>query len=329
MKSFESIVGHEQIIRHMRNSILQDKASHAYVLVGEPGAGKKTLANIYAMALQCENGGADPCQTCDSCRKADSKNHPDIIYVEHEKNDSIGVEEIRSQVVDDVLIRPYSGRYKIYIISDADKMTVQAQNAILKTIEEPPDYAVFLLLTTNVDALLPTIRSRCVRLDVRPVEDGLVKQYLIEKMNMPGYEAEVQAAFAQGNIGKAEDALDSAYFGEITRKALYILKYASRMEFHEWLDLLKSLVKERQNVYDCLDIFQLWFRDVLMFKATREVDHLVFKQEINFIKEQASQRSYEGIENVIDAADKAKTRLKANVSFELVIELLYLTIREN
>ena len=110
MKNFESIVGHEQIIRHMKNSILQGKASHAYILAGEPGAGKKTLANIYAMALQCESEGADPCQKCDSCRKANSKNHPDIIYVEHEKSNSIGVEEIRSQVVDDVSIRPYSGR---------------------------------------------------------------------------------------------------------------------------------------------------------------------------------------------------------------------------
>ncbi len=329
MKNFESIVGHEQIIRHMKNSILQGKASHAYILAGEPGAGKKTLANIYAMALQCESEGADPCQKCDSCRKANSKNHPDIIYVEHEKSNSIGVEEIRSQVVDDVSIRPYSGRYKIYIINDADKMTVQAQNAVLKTIEEPPDYAVFLLLTTNVDALLPTICSRCVRLDVRPVEDSLVKQYLIEKMHIPSYEAEVQTAFAQGSIGKAQQAADSDHFGETSQKALYILKYASRMEVHEWIDLLKELAAQQQNVYDYLDIFQVWFRDVLMFKATREVDHLVFKQEINFIKEQASQRSYEGLENAIDAADKAKIRLRANVNFELVMELLYLTIREN
>ena len=100
------------------------------------------------------------------------------------------------------------------------------------------------------------------------------------------------------------------------------------MEVHEWIDLLKELAAQ-QNVYDYLDIFQVWFRDVLMFKATREVDHLVFKQEINFIKEQASQRSYEGLENAIDAADKAKIRLRANVNFELVMELLYLTIREN
>lgn len=328
MKDFEAVVGHGQVIRHMKNSILEDKVSHAYLLVGEPGAGKKTLANVYAMALQCERGGPDPCQTCDSCRKANSKNHPDIIYVEHEKSNSIGVEEIRSQVVDDVSIRPYSGRYKIYIIAEADKMTQQAQNAILKTIEEPPDYGVFLLLAANADALLPTIRSRCVRLDVRPVSDRMVKQYLMDRMHVSSYEAELEAAFAQGNIGKAREAADSAYFGNLTRKALHVLKNAQKMSIQEWVDILKSLSADQQSIYDYLDIFQMWFRDVLIFKATREVDNLVFKGEINSIKEQASQYSYENIENIIDAADKARIRLQANVNFELAMELLFLTIRE-
>lgn len=328
MKDFEAIVGHEQIISHMKNSILQDKVSHAYVLVGEAGAGKKTLANIYAMALQCEKGGSVPCKTCDSCKKANSKNHPDIIYVEHEKSGSISVEEIRSQAVDDVAIRPYSGRYKIYVIGDADKMTPQAQNALLKTIEEPPAYAVFLLLTVNADALLPTIQSRCVRLDVRPVSDAQVKRYLVENMHVPDYEADLGTAFAQGNIGRAKQAADASYFDDMARKAIHILKYASSMEIHEWVEALANMAKEPDMIYDYLNIFQVWFRDVLMFKATREVDYLVFKREINAIKQQASQHSYEGIENIIRAADKAKTRLQANVNFDLAMELLFLTIRE-
>lgn len=328
MKDFGSIIGHEQIISHMKNSILQDKVSHAYVLVGEAGAGKKTLANIYAMALQCEKGGDVPCKICDSCKKANSKNHPDIIYVEHEKSGSISVEEIRSQAVDDVAIRPYSGRYKIYVISDADKMTPQAQNALLKTIEEPPAYAVFLLLTVNADALLPTIQSRCVRLDVRPISDAQVKRYLVENMHVPDYEADLGTAFAQGNIGRAKQAADASYFDDMARKAIHILKYASSMEIHEWVEALANMAKEPDMIYDYLNIFQMWFRDVLMFKATREVDYLVFKREINAIKQQASQHSYEGIENIIRAADKAKTRLQANVNFDLAMELLFLTIRE-
>ncbi len=114
----------------------------------------------------------------------------------------------------------------------------------------------------------------------------------------------------------------------MTQNALRILKYANTMEVYELSDAIKSLSEEKQNINDYLDIFQFWFRDVLMFKATQEVDNLVFKQEINFIREQAKQRSYENLENILDSIQKTKVRLKANVNFDLAFELLFLTIRE-
>ena len=114
----------------------------------------------------------------------------------------------------------------------------------------------------------------------------------------------------------------------MTQNALKILKYANTIEVYELSDSIKALSAEKQNINDYLDIFQFWFRDVLMFKATKEIDNLVFKQEINFIKEQASQRSYENLEKILDSIQKTKVRLKANVNFELALELLFLTIRE-
>ena len=114
----------------------------------------------------------------------------------------------------------------------------------------------------------------------------------------------------------------------MTQNALKILKYANTMEVYELSDTIKSLSGEKQNINDYLDIFQFWFRDVLMFKATQEVDNLVFKQEINFIREQAKQRSYENLEKILDSIQKTKVRLKANVNFDLAFELLFLTIRE-
>lgn len=328
MTGFESIVGHEEIIRHMKNSIEMGKVSHSYIFAGEPGAGKKLLARTFAITLQCAQGKTDPCLECDSCKRALSKNHPDIIYVNHEKPNTISVEDVRTQVVDDVVIKPYSGRYKIYIIPDAEKMTPQAQNAILKTIEEPPSYAIFLLLANNIEALLPTIQSRCVRLDVRAVSDSLVKDYLMEHLHVPDYQAEVDASFAQGNIGKAEAAATSSDFENLTGSALHILKNVQDMEIHELVEAIRDLSADKQIIFDYLDLFQIWFRDVLMFKATREIDNLVYKQEINYIKEQASERSYEGLEKILDAIEKAKVRLRANVNFDLVMELLFLTIRE-
>ena len=329
MKGFQSIVGHEEIIKHMKNSIAMGKVSHSYIFAGEAGSGKKLLARTYAMALQCESGDAEPCLKCDSCKRAISKNHPDIIYVTHEKPNTISVEEVRTQIVDDVAIKPYYGKYKIYILPEEEKMTPQAQNAILKTIEEPPAYGIFMLLTNNVDMLLPTIQSRCVRLDVKPVSDDLVKKHLMENLHVTDYQADVDASFAQGNIGKAEAAAQSAEFENITGNALEILKKIPDMEMADLIEYVKKLTSEKDSIYDYLDLFQMWFRDVLMFKATYEVDNLIYKQEINTIKEQARVRSYEGLEKILEAIDRAKIRLRANVNFETAMQLLFLTIREN
>ena len=329
MKGFQSIVGHEEIIKHMKNSIAMGKVSHSYIFAGEAGSGKKLLARTYAMALQCESGDAEPCLKCDSCKRAISKNHPDIIYVTHEKPNTISVEEVRTQIVDDVAIKPYYGKYKIYILPEAEKMTPQAQNAILKTIEEPPAYGIFMLLTNNVDMLLPTIQSRCVRLDVKPVSDDLVKKHLMENLHVTDYQADVDASFAQGNIGKAEAAAQSAEFENITGNALEILKKIPDMEMADLIEYVKKLTSEKDSIYDYLDLFQMWFRDVLMFKATYEVDNLIYKQEINTIKEHARVRSYEGLEKILEAIDRAKIRLRANVNFETAMQLLFLTIREN
>lgn len=328
MEGFKAIVGHEEVINHLQSAITADKVSHAYIFSGEPGSGKKLIATTFAMTLQCEEKGTDPCLKCDSCKRALSKNHPDIIGVVHEKQNSISIEEIRRQVVDDVIVKPYQGPYKIYIINDADKMTPQAQNALLKTIEEPPAYAIIMLLTNNINGLLPTILSRCVRLDLKVIQDSLVKNYLMERLHIPDYQAEVDASFAQGNIGKAKKAATSEEFATMTRNVLQLLRYVNDMDVYELVEAMKELAPDKENVYDYLDLFLLWFRDVLMFKATRDVDNLVFKQEINLIKEQARERSYEGLEKILDAVEKAKVRLRANVNFDLVMELLFLTIRE-
>ena len=229
--------------------------------------------------------------------------------VSHEKPGTITIDEIRDQVINDIDIRPYYSPYKIYIIADADLMTPQAQNALLKTIEEPPEYAVILLLTNNIGGLLPTIQSRCVRLDLKVVDDGLVKKYLMEHLHVPDYQAEIDASFAQGSIGRAKEAATSQEFAEMTQNALRILKYANTMEVYELSDAIKSLSEDKQNINDYLDIFQFWFRDVLMFKATQEIDNLVFKQDINFIREQAKQRSYENLEKILDSIQKTKGQL--------------------
>ncbi len=203
MGSFKDVVGHKDIIKYIGNAVKMDQVSHAYILNGERGAGKKMLAHLFATTLLCENGGPDPCNTCHACRQAESGNHPDIIRVTHEKPNSISVDDIREQVNNTVMIKPYQGPYKVYIIDHAELLTPQAQNALLKTIEEPPQYVVIMLLTENADLLLPTITSRCVMLKLRYIRDTLIKKYLMETMKVPDYKADLCTAFAQGNMGRA------------------------------------------------------------------------------------------------------------------------------
>lgn len=329
MAGFRDIVGQEQIKEHLQNALNSGKISHAYIINGEKSSGKEFIAGVFAMALQCEKKGAEPCQECHSCKQALSANQPDIIKVMHEKPGTISVDDIRTQINNDVAIKPYSSPYKVYIVNEAEKMTPQAQNALLKTLEEPPEYAVILLLTANVNSLLPTILSRCVVLNMKPVSDMQVKKYLMEQLRVPDYKAEICVAFARGNVGKAKSLASSEDFENVKNEALGLLKYIREMELYEIIAAIRKITEYKLDVNDYLDIMAIWYRDVLLFKATRDVNSLIFRDELQAIRKVAGRSSYEGIESVIKAFEKAKNRLNANVNFELTMELLMLEIKEN
>ncbi|MBR1701604.1 MAG: DNA polymerase III subunit delta' [Lachnospiraceae bacterium] len=329
MAKFADIIGQEQMKEHLQNALASKKISHAYIINGEKSSGKEYIAKVFAMALQCEKGGTEPCQECRSCKQALSGNQPDIIRLNHEKPNTISVDDIRKQINGDVAIKPYSSPYKIYIINEAEKMNTQAQNALLKTLEEPPEYAVILLLTANINALLPTIVSRCVVLNMKPVADEKVRKFLMEELQIPDYKADVCVAFARGNVGKAKALASSEEFENVKNEALSLVKYIKDMELHEIMAAIKKIGEYKLEINDYFDIMAIWYRDVLLFKATKDVNHLVFREELTAIRKCAQRSSYEGIETIVKALDTAKHRLDANVNFELVMELLLLTIQEN
>lgn len=329
MTGFSNIIGHQQIIEHLQNAISMDKVSHAYIFNGPDKSGKMLLANNFAMALQCERHSTEACMECHSCKQTLSGNQPDIIYLHHEKPNTISVDDIRTQINHDIDIKPYASPYKIYIINEAEKMNQQAQNALLKTIEEPPAYAIILLLTTNADSFLPTILSRCVTLNIKVVPDQEIRNFLIKNYQVPDYQADVCIAFAQGNVGKAIQLARSEDFGEIKNSAVQLLKHVKEMELHELIDAVREISAYKLEINDYFDIMTIWYRDVLLYKATSDVNSLIFKDEVYDIKRQASKSSYEGIETIIKALDKAKQRLNANVNFDMVMDLLLMTIKEN
>lgn len=324
---FQDILGNDMVKDHFKKAIEGHKVSHAYILTGEAGMGRKSIANAFAMTLLCEKGGSEPCMVCHSCKQVLGGNHPDLIYVTHEKPASIGVDDIREQINDTIMIRPYSSYYKIYIVDEAEKMTVQAQNALLKTIEEPPSYAVILLITTNQEVFLPTILSRCIQLKLKPLKDFTVKSYLTEHLHVPDKEAEVCAAFARGNLGKAIHLSSSDEFKELYQKVMSVIKSVGDMDITMLLDCIREIKDQKFEMNDMLDLMQLWFRDVLMFKVTKDMNLLIFRDEYKAINEMGQKYDYAGLEEILNAVDLARTRLEANVNMELAMELLLLTIK--
>lgn len=329
MAGFRDIIGHEQIIGHLQSAIETGKVSHAYIFNGPEYSGKMMLASAFATALQCESDGERPCLQCRSCHQAADRNQPDIIYVTHEKPNTIGVDDVRVQINNDIAIKPYSSRYKVYIVDEAEKMNTQAQNALLKTIEEPPAYAVILLLTTNADSFLPTILSRCITLNLKAVKADVIRQYLMKHHQVPDYQADVCTAFAQGNVGKAIQLASSDSFNEMKASVMQLVKRLDDIDLYEFGGAIKQIGEYKLAITDYFDLIAIWFRDVLYMKATNDVNGLIFKDEVYDIKRQAARHSYQQIEAVLKALDTAKTRLNANVNFDLTMELLLLTIKEN
>lgn len=329
MPSFNDIIGQDQIKDHLKNAIEQDKVSHAYILSGEKYSGKEYIARIFSAALLCESKEDYPCGKCKSCSQALSDNNPDIIFVTHEKPNVIGVDDIREQLNGDIHIKPYYGKKKIYIVNEAEKMNQQAQNALLKTFEEPPEYAVILLLTTNSEEFLPTILSRAVTLPMKPVSDSLIKKYLMEEVRIPDYQADVCVAFSRGNIGKAAMLAADSAFDEVRNDTCTLLKRIKEMDAASVSAEAKKTVEKKAELDDFFDIITVWYRDVLLMKATNTGNDLIFREEIQYIKKVADAVSYEGIQNIISAIDLAKRRVSSNVNLELTMELLLLSIQEN
>ena len=327
MADFKDIIGHEQVIHHLQNAIRQKRFSHAYLLCGEEGSGKRLVAEAFAKTVLCEEGGIVACGKCKSCKQIESGNHPDFRPVVREKA-TLGVKEIREQVTADVQIKPYSSEYKIYLIDEAEKMTEEAQNALLKTIEEPPEYAVFLLSVSRQELLLQTILSRCVLLPFYPVATEKVKRFLMESKGIPDYLAEGAAAFSGGLPGRAVRFAESEEFTEQRKDVLRLVKYIDEMSMAEIMENVKLFAGRKEAADGYLEMMLLWYRDVLLYKATKDVNGLMFRDETEAIASQACKRSFENLQGITEALEQVKQRMKSNVNFENALELLLLYMKE-
>ncbi len=326
MYRLEDIIAQEEIVGYFRRSIRQNKISHAILISGQKHSGKKFMARIFASALCCERGGEDPCGECHSCKMAVTDNHPDIITVSHEKPASFGVDDVRKGINDDIVIKPYHSDRKIYLVPDASMMTPGAQNALLKTLEEPPSYAVIILLADNRETLLPTILSRCVSLSVKNIPNERIREYLRDSRRLSGGDMDLAVAFARGAIGRAVLLAESEEFSGYLRESVRLLSHAERLSASEELSFLKLIADNKGNEKDYLDFFRVWFRDVLLYKAVGDAQKLTFSDGRREIMRYAERLDYVELRDILDNIDGLEGDLNAGVSpvpgFELLIDLI-------
>lgn len=331
MKSFKNITGNDFIIKFLKNSIVHNRVSHAYIISGYEGVGKTLIAETFAKVLQCETGGTDACCNCRSCRSFESGNNPDIIYVtpsKKSKTKSIGVNDIREQVIEQVSIKPYEFRYKIFLIENADSMTIEAQNSFLKTLEEPPEYAIFLLMARNVEKFLPTILSRCVNVKIRPLSNGLVSDYILKNTDVKEERVELITEYAQGSIGKALTLSNSKEFMEMRECVTQTLVgLYGKNEFYATKAVDK--IDEYKNEKNLIDLMYLWYRDILSAKVLKDDKYIIQKDKKDIIFKEAGKYSVECIIDKANACLEAKNQILKNVNFRLCMEVLLMKLKES
>lgn len=265
---FETLLGNEQLKQNLTESLAKGRISHFYLISGPEGSGKHTLAKLLAAAILCR-GKRKPCGVCDPCRKVFSGNHPDFITVDDPEKKTVTVDLIR-QARSDIYVQPNESDHKIYLFPRAQDMGLPGQNALLKVLEEPPKYGVFLLLTDNPDKLLPTVRSRCTELKMLPLSEDILRRQL--RQDRPeASEEDISAAMMRsgGFLGQARQLLEEGgdlpqqtesfleAFGK--KDALLLTQVLTPMEkwkrdalaeiLQQWIELLESALASRSGIH--------------------------------------------------------------------------------
>lgn len=325
---FNSVIGQTEVKGILKRAMSEERVGHAYIFSGPAGIGKKTIARIFAGLLLCEDphDGAT-CGKCKACLLYQSGSNPDCHIINTEEA-SIGVDLIR-EIQADVAIKPMYSRRKVYVIEDAVKMTDQAQNCLLKTFEEPPSYVVVILLTTNYESLLETIRSRAQRLNFRRYTYEQVCQAVTENCNSGSDIVELAAGYSDGNIGMALELAGSAEFARLRDLIFSRLAGVAKGKIDDVLEFTKLLEEYKDSTELLLDIMLLYYRDLLVMCETGNENMLINSDKKDMICNNARMYFGQRVIDSISAVEAARRALKQNANYQLVIDDLLIRLRED
>ena len=255
---FENIIGNEKVKEYLQTSIYNKKTFHSYIFVGVEGIGKKIMAMEFSKRLLCIEKGIKQCK-CKACVEFESKNHPDFTLIEPQGN-NIGISQIRT-LQGKIQEKPIISNKKIYIIDNAEKMTSEAQNCLLKTLEEPPEYAIIILISANENLLLDTIKSRCLILHFEHIKDNELKEYLKNDGNFENINEDILKAF-QGSIGKAIKLKDKI---EKYQQIGDMLKKIQKEDLLDFLKMAKPIYESKDDIYSILE-----YMNVMLLELSKE-----------------------------------------------------------
>lgn len=324
--TFRQFVGQDRIKNILQDAIRQEKIGHAYSFEGSAGMGKAVLAEIFAGAVLCHEGKDDVCGECLSCRKVFAGSHPDLEVIRTEKA-SIGVDEIRS-IQEKIIIKPIESNKKVFIIAQADKMTAQAQNCLLKTLEEPPPYAVLILCVSNSNAILKTIQSRCIRIKFDSYSDEEVKSIIaMSGISGSSKELDFAAVFSQGIVGKAFSIL-SEDFLKLREEVLTALTEIEQCEIEELMGVSKFFDENKNLIDEIFDIMIAWYRDIAVYGMIKKENMLINRDRKDIILNNVENHGNIDLVKIIDVMQKTQKSIKMNVNYQLAIDNMILRLWE-
>ncbi len=319
------MLGHKKILEGLQKTMETNNVSHAYIFEGPDGIGKRETALSFASMLLCEKG-LGHCGLCQSCRLFAEGSNPDFqeIYLEDK---SIAVDEIRN-ILKGLVIKPLYSRYKVIIINDADSMTVQAQNALLKSLEEPPRYVVFILTVQSSASVTQTVRSRCRRILFHKLSDEEILCILREKYGDRRSEWEFIISYADGVVGTALELAQSPDYLDTRNEIMHSVNQLLVSEKGDVFKTYELFEKNSDKIEFILKIMLLFFRDIIIYNQTLNYNILINSDKKDMIIENANLK-LSRLLKCVAAVWSAKRGLEYNANFQLAIEVMLMKIKDS
>lgn len=323
---YSDIVGQDETKKSLINSVNNDNVSHCYIFEGPKDMGKYDLSLVFAQSLFCKNFIAEPCNICGDCIKINSMNHPDLHIINADEK-VIKREDIDS-LIESIYKKPYESNKKIYIIKNSHDMTPQAANTFLKTLEEPPKDSVIILLTNNINLLLPTIVSRCQVIKFKDISQNEIKKILIDKYNVDEVKAFITAYYSKGILNKAVNiAIGKDDILEKRKEVIELFDNIIKSDSGIIFECENYFEEQKDNIDKILEIMMLWIRDIAFIKNNME--NLIINKDFSKLAiKHGTSMQINDVDELIEFLQCVSDNIRNNVNYKLTIDRMLLKIQE-